>query len=359
MLYKYANWNNYIKDNIKNNILWFNTPEQFNDPFDIFANFQMDKQDRLYAENLFEKEGCDIQIVKEISTQDILALQTIGDRSNLHNSKYGITCFSKNNDNILMWAHYANKHQGICLGFDIDETDIHLEKFIDEKNKQLDESLSHKLLPIEYGDNRPEFRFSGNNTEELLRTKSILWQYENEIRIMARSNEDMSFSKGLYYKASCLKKIILGANMPLIDFLDLYEFRIKNKLNIDLHIAELDKSVYRLNMTSSNPDEQEILYRNISYLKNNLHKTIIDHEFWSGYERNKVESYWKKSIDKISLYNIKTYMPCFLQMNMVPEFQKDNISINEISTKATIFLDMIQKQMEYEKRLSDKMSKQQ
>lgn len=43
MLYKYANWNNYIKDNIKNNILWFNTPEQFNDPFDIFANFQMDK----------------------------------------------------------------------------------------------------------------------------------------------------------------------------------------------------------------------------------------------------------------------------------------------------------------------------
>ena len=52
-------------------------------------------------------------------------------------------------------------------------------------------------------------------------------------------------------------------------------------------------------------------------------------------------------------------MPCFLQMNMVPEFQKDNISINEISTKATIFLDMIQKQMEYEKRLSDKMSKQQ
>ena len=77
MLYKYANWNNYIKDNIKNNILWFNTPEQFNDPFDIFANFQMDKQDRLYAENLFEKEGCDIQIVKEISTADcIIKLNT-------------------------------------------------------------------------------------------------------------------------------------------------------------------------------------------------------------------------------------------------------------------------------------------
>lgn len=359
MLYKYANWNNYIKDNIKNNILWFNTPEQFNDPFDIFANFQMDEQDRLYAENLFDKQGCNIQIVKEISTQDILALQTIGDRSNLHNSKYGITCFSKNNDNILMWAHYADKHQGICLGFDIDEKDIHLEKFMDEKNKELDESLSYKLLQIGYGYNRPEFKFSGNNTEELLRTKSNQWQYENEIRIMARSNKYMAFSKGLYYKPSCLKKIILGANMPLIDFLDLYEFKIKNKLNLDLYIAELDKSEYRLNITPGNSKEQEILYRNISYLKNSLHTVVIGNEFWKGYKRNEIELYWRKSIDKISLYNIKTYMPCFLQMDMAPEFQKDKISINEISIKAIIFLDMIQKQMEYEKFLSDKIAKQQ
>lgn len=261
-----------------------------------------------------------------------------------------------------MWAHYADKHQGICLGFDIDEKDIHLKKYMDKKNKQLDESLVYKLLPIKYKDNRPEFRFKlfgKNNTEELLRTKNILWQYENEIRIMAHSDKEMSFPKGLYYIPSCLKKIILGANMPLIDFLDLYEFKIENKLNLDLYIAELDKSEYRLNITPSNSEEQEILYRNISYIKNNLHKVVIGNKFWKGYKRNEIELYWRKSIDKISLYNIKTYMPCFLQMDMAPEFQKDEISINEISIKAIIFLDMIQKQMEYEKLLSDKIAKQQ
>src|SRR6516165_6791682 len=28
-------------------------------------------------------------------------------------------CFSKSWNNILMWSHYADKHRGICLGFDV------------------------------------------------------------------------------------------------------------------------------------------------------------------------------------------------------------------------------------------------
>jgi len=30
----------------------------------------------------------------------------------------GITCFSKVRDDILMWAHYADKHKGLCFEFD-------------------------------------------------------------------------------------------------------------------------------------------------------------------------------------------------------------------------------------------------
>ena len=31
--------------------------------------------------------------------------------------RWGLCCFSAVRDNILMWSHYANKHQGFCLVF--------------------------------------------------------------------------------------------------------------------------------------------------------------------------------------------------------------------------------------------------
>src|SRR5260221_10202037 len=32
---------------------------------------------------------------------------------------YGILCFSRSWHNPVLWAHYAESHKGICLGFDI------------------------------------------------------------------------------------------------------------------------------------------------------------------------------------------------------------------------------------------------
>jgi hypothetical protein len=36
------------------------------------------------------------------------------------NARYGVLCFSKHWHNPVLWSHYADKHRGICLGFDID-----------------------------------------------------------------------------------------------------------------------------------------------------------------------------------------------------------------------------------------------
>lgn len=36
----------------------------------------------------------------------------------------GIYCFTKSEDNILMWSHYANEHKGICLEFDHSDPDL-------------------------------------------------------------------------------------------------------------------------------------------------------------------------------------------------------------------------------------------
>lgn len=45
----------------------------------------------------------------------------------------GIICFSANWKNPVQWAHYADKHTGLCLGFDI--PDEHLEKILYVKER--------------------------------------------------------------------------------------------------------------------------------------------------------------------------------------------------------------------------------
>ncbi len=95
-----------------------------------------------------------------------------------------ITCFSETRDNILMWSHYANKHDGICVAYDF--------------KKSIE--LQTLALPIKYDDNRPiisekEVKFTDNewliDKEGLNRLlldsfliKSESWKYENEWRVL-------------------------------------------------------------------------------------------------------------------------------------------------------------------------------
>ena len=57
----------------------------------------------------------------------------------LHNNKLtlsstmGLLCFSETWRSPLMWAHYADKHHGICLGFDIPEDRIHPVRYISRR----------------------------------------------------------------------------------------------------------------------------------------------------------------------------------------------------------------------------------
>src|SRR5438309_1891054 len=36
-----------------------------------------------------------------------------------YDSKTGLLCFSSNWSNSMIWSHYASKHKGICLGFNL------------------------------------------------------------------------------------------------------------------------------------------------------------------------------------------------------------------------------------------------
>ena len=114
------------------------------------------------------------------------------------NRALGLLCFCQNWTHPLLWSHYAGKHEGICLGFDVKRGKDVQEVCYEEKRLRM---VKGKL-------SIPE-----NMKEKLLRTKYGGWQYEKELRRFV----DLSKTKrehGLYFQPFDedlrLKEVILG-----------------------------------------------------------------------------------------------------------------------------------------------------
>ena len=37
-------------------------------------------------------------------------------------AEYGVLCFGRSRRSPVLWSHYADKHRGICLGFDVPDS---------------------------------------------------------------------------------------------------------------------------------------------------------------------------------------------------------------------------------------------
>jgi hypothetical protein len=122
------------------------------------------------------------------------------------NKKRGLICFSKTWRNPLMWGHYAEKHTGIGLGFDI--PDQLLAEVVYRK----------RLLKMEIDLKTKELKPTLKVVEQLLRTKFFDWKYENEMRLFVNLDHDSVESGKYFYSFSndlVLREVILGPHCEL------------------------------------------------------------------------------------------------------------------------------------------------
>lgn len=92
--------------------------------------------------------------------------------------RFGLLCFSLDWHNPLLWSHYAERHRGLALGFDVDE---------------------QILKPVSYVKTRPVLtQINIEVAHWLLFTKYVDWQYEQEARIFT-TLEDRDPQTGLYF----------------------------------------------------------------------------------------------------------------------------------------------------------------
>jgi hypothetical protein len=89
----------------------------------------------------------------------------------------GLLCFTKGWHNPVLWGHYADKHRGMCLGFDIPD------EYLDQ---------------VSYVNSRFQWPAALDKSfvKQLLFTKFAHWSYEDEYRsyVSLDKSED-----GLYY----------------------------------------------------------------------------------------------------------------------------------------------------------------
>jgi hypothetical protein len=118
-----------------------------------------------------------------------------------YDSRYGLLCFSANWTNPLLWSHYAAKHTGICLGFDVPRTEVI--KVIYEGKRRRDITL----------DKASADGLSDTVKELLVRTKFEHWAYEAEHRMildLKKANEEGSLHFKDFGTDLQLSEVILG-----------------------------------------------------------------------------------------------------------------------------------------------------
>jgi hypothetical protein len=121
----------------------------------------------------------------------------------------GLICLSEKRDNLLMWAHYADSHRGLVLGYDMSHS------FFSEMKPpyRVQYERNRRAIDLASSPDGPE------RTEQimsLLYVKSDDWRYEQEWRFILRLDGLEKVTTGGGYKyylnvpRTTLKEVIIG-----------------------------------------------------------------------------------------------------------------------------------------------------
>ena len=165
-------------ENVRKRRMKVATFGDLNDPFDFFAADLGDHETRRRL---------------------TLARLSVGDR-------LGLLCFSERWDNPVLWSHYAEKHCGICLGFDVADDAIARVEYANRRFKVRADPIKSTGAPGQ------------ESVRKLMLTKYSHWRYEREWRRFVPLHE-CERENGLFFTPFAghmkLETVIVGALSPV------------------------------------------------------------------------------------------------------------------------------------------------
>jgi hypothetical protein len=162
--------------------IYYSSPAGFNDPFEMSAMFNAPDQDEVMA--LLDGAGPVADLLLSKSARKKIFRQvkaTLGANSVVSwdwIESLGVLCLTTTPDDLLMWAHYARNHTGVCLGFDSG-----FEPFSTAQPVRYQEDRAG-VTPLSTSSKEQKL------VEKVLFVKSLHWQYEAEWRSVKRPVRD-------------------------------------------------------------------------------------------------------------------------------------------------------------------------
>jgi hypothetical protein len=217
-VYKYRSWSDENGKRILTEFeLYLASPKDFNDPFDcrIPLNYKClsDSEIEDYANYIAIKHSTDTidhNKILHCLKNDIDAFQEMHELTEFeaYNNHYGVLSMSTEWNNILMWSHYGDKHQGICVGFK--------EKGLFETGNFGTSGAVKYPINREYPIIHP---LKGKEIErhlEVVLSKSVDWLYENEYRltkIFLPPNVPSKEERRVKFDPNLISEVTLGLNI--------------------------------------------------------------------------------------------------------------------------------------------------
>ena len=179
-LYKYYRGTERDLETIKANKMWYSAPCDFNDVFD--CEISVDETAiincalQMTPDNMKIRKGSPAW--KEIRRTMLKEIKSFCSTFETMKSTMGISCLSESDESLLMWAHYANNHRGMCVEYDL---------------MKINQQLNFTPVPIIYSENRVCFNELHSETAgddsiaffiQVITSKSKEWSYEQEWRII-------------------------------------------------------------------------------------------------------------------------------------------------------------------------------
>lgn len=208
-------------------------------PYEIFSSLAEVNKDKIFSnQNLFLTEA--VKNIRKIVYEGIEKV-------------IGILSLTESSNNLLMWAHYANSHQGFVIEFDSSD------KFF---NQQISESDELRYLrKVSYSDERPNIRINVRDGSDAgvktFLTKSSEWAYEKEWRIMLPLELSDEKIKSVPHDIhlfkipfSAISKVVIGARATQETVQEIKEAILVNSELSHIKICKMliDDKQYRLIM---------------------------------------------------------------------------------------------------------------
>ncbi len=225
-IYKYYPLNEKLLSTIRNKYLWFDSFKNYNDPYEGKCNVRED-----YTEAEIRQRLLQFGKVPAVPKEQIIpeCNRAIKEALIQNEIQSRCCCLSAKNNDLLMWAHYADSYRGVCLEFD---------------TAKLADSIDVALVPVRYEERYPQVDFLFNMDELTIQqvlTKAKVWDYEEEYRFIS----PFQIPNQQPFDISALKAIILGCKCDKSS--GIYQ-KLLNVLPPHVKIKEciMDSSAYRL-----------------------------------------------------------------------------------------------------------------